>query len=159
MLSRFPVDVEVSLLRPISQPVEAHVHGFGSFLLDSVVDDSLGCAIVSFDGCSGLRVTQFLETLSHGEDFLSIGEMSSQFGFSSGCHDILDDSGKYQYSSIELSSVGVTKEQVASQSASGFRAYKVCGITVTLEYHVTLSIEDGTGWVAGGIVEEVTGSI
>ena len=95
MLSRFPVDMEVSLFSPVSQPVEAHVHSFRSLLFDGVIDDSLGRTIVCFDWCSGLRVTQLLETLSHREDLLCIGVKGSQFGFSSRCHDILDDAGKY----------------------------------------------------------------
>ena len=55
--SRLPIDMEMSLFGPVSEPVEAHVHGFGSLLFDSVIDDPLGYAVVSLDWGSWLGVS------------------------------------------------------------------------------------------------------
>ena len=73
MLAWFPVDVELSLLGSVSQPVEPHVHGFGSLLFDSVIDYSLGCTVISLDRCSWLGMSKFLEALSHWQELLCIG--------------------------------------------------------------------------------------
>ena len=54
VLSRFPIDMEVSLFSPVSQPVESHVHGFGSLLFDGVIDYPLGCTIIGLDRCGWL---------------------------------------------------------------------------------------------------------
>ena len=57
VLTRFPVDMEVSLFRPVSQPIEAHVHCLRSLLFDGVVDDSLGGTIICLDWRGRLWVT------------------------------------------------------------------------------------------------------
>ena len=43
-----PVKSELFLAdAPVSQPVEAHVHGIGMFWLHPFVDDAFGCQIVN----------------------------------------------------------------------------------------------------------------
>ena len=44
----------------VMEPVELHVHGFGSFGLDMTVDDVFSSAVVSLDRCRRLMMTQFL---------------------------------------------------------------------------------------------------
>jgi len=39
------------------EPIEAHVNGFGTFLLDSVIEDSAGSVVVSLQGHGRLGVT------------------------------------------------------------------------------------------------------
>jgi hypothetical protein len=44
--SFFPVNVKLALTNAVTNPVEAHVDGFGAFLLDSIVGDARGGAII-----------------------------------------------------------------------------------------------------------------
>ena len=44
-----PVDEELTLFDSIPDPVESHVHCFGSLLLDGVVGDAAGACVVCFD--------------------------------------------------------------------------------------------------------------
>jgi hypothetical protein len=44
----------------ISQPMEAHIHGFGTFWLHPFVDDAFGGGIVNLNGGGRLFVSHFL---------------------------------------------------------------------------------------------------
>ena len=44
----------------VTEPVELHVHDFGSFGLDTTVDDAFSSAVVSLDRSRRLTMTQFL---------------------------------------------------------------------------------------------------
>ena len=44
----------------VTEPVEVHVHGIGSFGLDTTVDDAFSSAVVCLDRSRGLMMTQFL---------------------------------------------------------------------------------------------------
>ncbi len=46
-VTRPPKDVKLTLARPVLNPIELHVNSFGKLLLDGVIDDSAGCAIIS----------------------------------------------------------------------------------------------------------------
>ena len=48
--ARSPMEPELLLCHPTSEPVESHIHWFGSFGLYLVVDYPIGCSIVSFYG-------------------------------------------------------------------------------------------------------------
>jgi len=52
-----PKDMKLTLPFAVTDPIEAHVNGFGTFLFDSVIYDSAGCVVVSLQGHGGLRVT------------------------------------------------------------------------------------------------------
>ena len=54
--SCFPINCKLLLFDPIAKPIEAHVCGFGSFLLCGAIEDSFGALIVGLDGCGRLRV-------------------------------------------------------------------------------------------------------
>ncbi len=54
-----PKDVILPLLLAITEPVEMHIHSLGSFLLDSVIDDTTGSVVVGLQRASGLRMPQF----------------------------------------------------------------------------------------------------
>ena len=59
VFSRAPVDAELFLEGSVAQPMEAHVHGFGFFGLDRVVDTGLSCCVVCLDWCLRLLVSEF----------------------------------------------------------------------------------------------------
>jgi hypothetical protein len=58
--ARFPMDTELALSDTVTDPIEAHVDGFGASLFDFVIDDAFGHCIVSFDGCCRLGPTQLI---------------------------------------------------------------------------------------------------
>ena len=56
-----PEDMELLLADTITDPIESHVNGFGTFLLDRIIGDA-GCgAIVSLDRSRGLRMAQLFK--------------------------------------------------------------------------------------------------
>ena len=57
--SLFPHYVELSLTDPVSDPVKAHINGFGSFLLYSVIGYAGSGAVVGHDDCGRLGVAKF----------------------------------------------------------------------------------------------------
>ena len=58
--SPLPQDGELPLGNSVPDPVEAHVNGFGSALLDGVIGNALGTFIVSDDCCGRLWMAHFL---------------------------------------------------------------------------------------------------
>ena len=61
VLSFFPVDVELSLANSVSYPVESHINGLGSFLLDCVIDDAFCTGVVCLDRGRWLGVAEKFE--------------------------------------------------------------------------------------------------
>jgi hypothetical protein len=47
--SGLPVDGELALVYPVSNPVETHAHGFGSALLNCIVGSAFIAFVVCFD--------------------------------------------------------------------------------------------------------------
>ena len=45
-VARGPKNKELALADTVSDPVESHIHGAGTFLFNGVVDDSIGTSIV-----------------------------------------------------------------------------------------------------------------
>ena len=70
----FPVDIKHTLADAVAQPVESHVHCFGTFLFDCFVDDTGCCAVVSFHWGGRLRMSHFNQALSEGDSFSSVQE-------------------------------------------------------------------------------------
>jgi len=52
-----PIHSELPLSGVVTDPVKAHVNGFGLFLFCGVIDDSLCTSAVCLDGCCWLGVT------------------------------------------------------------------------------------------------------
>ena len=61
---RPPVDEELSLASPVLDPIKAHVHGFGSFLLDGIVGKTFGGGVVDLHGGWRLWMAHFLQGTS-----------------------------------------------------------------------------------------------
>ena len=72
--SWFPKDVKLALAFAIAEPVKMHVHSFGAFLLDSIVDDPPGSVVVSLQQCGRLWMPQFFQSSVDGADSLGVEE-------------------------------------------------------------------------------------
>jgi len=82
-IARPPENMELALAFAIAEPVEMHVHHFGVFLFDHVIDDPTGSVVVSLQGSGGLGMAQFFQGSVDGADGLGIEEQGTQFSFSS----------------------------------------------------------------------------
>ena len=72
-LTRSPEEVELILVdTAVAEPMELHVHGFCFFGLDMTVDDVVSSAVVSLDGCRGLRTSQFLQFCVYFNSFACV---------------------------------------------------------------------------------------
>jgi len=69
-----PVNLELALRHPVTDPVETHVDGLGAALLDSVACDATGAFIVGDEGGGWLIVTQVSKCGADSAGFLAIVE-------------------------------------------------------------------------------------
>ena len=77
-----PLDGQLVLVNSVRDPVEPHVHSFGSLELMLAVGKSTGCGVISDDsGWSGLGMAHFPEDFPDENCFLSIVEESSYLSF------------------------------------------------------------------------------
>lgn len=81
-----PEDGVLILINAILKPIETHVNGLGTSLLDSVTEDALGTCIVCLNGGGWLWVAKVNESLADWAAVLSAHEGSSHFSFSSRGH-------------------------------------------------------------------------
>ena len=81
----------MTLTYSIAQPVEAHVHGFGSFLFDGVVGDPGGALVVELEGRGSLRVAEFFEGLTERDDVFCSEVACSCFCLLCGGHYCVDE--------------------------------------------------------------------
>ena len=67
-----PIDVKLSLVNAVADPIKAHVNCLGLLLFDGVIGDACGSAIVHLDGHWGLRMVQFNESCPEGQASLPL---------------------------------------------------------------------------------------
>ena len=101
VLRTFPVDVELFLPLSITNPVEAHIHCFGSALDYCVSEYANGTFVVELEWSGALGVANFGEGGSHGNGVFSVYESGSCFGFLYGGHDSVDDFAVDKNRSVE----------------------------------------------------------
>ena len=151
-----PIDLESTLLgNAVSEPVEAHVNDFESVLLDGVVEDTIGGAVVGSDRGRELFVSEFNESDSVWDCCTGIEVAYTDFGFSSGGEDILHDGCDGVEGGFEEFTIFLSEEEEAFCLASGSAGNKVGGITVNVEDHVAGAIEFDLVKVTSAIVKEI----
>lgn len=79
-----PVDVELALFDPVSDPIEPHVHGFRADLFYSLMYDSECCGIVGLYRGGRLGVAHLHKGSAKWDSFFGIEEQSANLGFSCG---------------------------------------------------------------------------
>ena len=139
----------------VSEPVEAHVDGFGSVLSDGGVDDAVGCAVVGANGGRRLWMAHFGECCSHWNGELGVHVEGSYFGFGGRGHDIFDNLCGNGGGAVDELFGFVAHVVESAGSASGLGGDKVHCIAVDVEDHVAGTVECGGVWVAGAVIEEV----
>ena len=79
-----PVDEELALADSVADPVEAHIHGFGSSLLHCFVADAGGTGVVCLNGSGWLWMPHVVEDgVEHGGLF-AVVKKGGKFGFGGG---------------------------------------------------------------------------
>ena len=69
----------------VLDPIEAHIDGFGSFLLYCAVCEVFRGRVVNADWSWWLRVPEILDGSAYWHDLLAIVKSGTDFGFSGGC--------------------------------------------------------------------------
>ena len=79
----FPIDNKLSLADAVTDPIKAHVHGFGLLLFYTIVGNAGGSGVVGYHWCWWLWVAKFLESDAFGDGFLAVMEQAAEFSFGS----------------------------------------------------------------------------
>jgi hypothetical protein len=74
VLCTFPVYVKLFLSLSIANPVETHIHRFGSALYYIVGEYAYSTLVVELERCGALGVAHFGECCSHGNGVFGIDE-------------------------------------------------------------------------------------
>jgi hypothetical protein len=69
-----PIDMVLFLPNAVANPIEAHIHGFGSLLFDGFVGDATGGAVVDNHRSRRLWVAQFVKSDAEGGAFFAVVE-------------------------------------------------------------------------------------
>ena len=83
VLSTVPHDIEKALRYSAFEPVKAHVHGFGCFWNQELVNETTCCGVVGSNGCLGLFVAHFLQCDAEGHCSFAIVEKGCKLGLGS----------------------------------------------------------------------------
>ena len=70
----FPVDDKLSLSNAVADPIETHINGFGMFLFDGVISNSVCSTVVGLDRCGWLWVPQLFKGNANRAGFFAIVE-------------------------------------------------------------------------------------
>ena len=153
---RPPINCELLLCFAVSQPVEPHVHCFGSFCLYFAVDDGVGHCIVGLDRCGGLFVAEFLEDNADVYRLSCHDVEGGEFGFCGRRHDVFYYVGDVENCSIIGGIIGIAgEEKMSACSASGFGFVEIAGVGVHCQDHVAGVICEDGFFLGGEVVEEL----
>ena len=88
-----PINEKLTLPVAVLDPIEAHIDGFGYFLLYGAVCETFHGRVVDVDCSWWLRVPEFLEGSVYRHGLLAIVKSGTNFGFSGGHHHVVEDLG------------------------------------------------------------------
>jgi hypothetical protein len=95
--------IHQKLLLPdtITNPVETHVHSFGTFLLDGVVGETFGSGVVHLHGGGWLGVLELSEGGAKRDGLLAIDVGATNFRLRSGSDNNVEDFANSENGSIQ----------------------------------------------------------
>jgi hypothetical protein len=102
-----PVDVELALADAVPYPIIPHIHCFGAALLDAVISNATGSAVVRDHQDRRLGVAKLFQGDSFGDSFFSIVEEPPELGFSVTGYSLAEDLGGDADGAVELGLWGV----------------------------------------------------
>jgi len=156
VLSCRPDHLEDSLAHSVSDPVVAHIDGFGPAELDGVVCDSYGSAVVGIDLCGRLGIAEAREDGAFEVGMLGVEVERCIFGLGCGAADGGDGAAERKDSAIEDIGGVVAVAAVVEASSDGTCALlgEMGSVGDDLELHVAGSEDDLVRWVSGGVTEK-----
>ena len=83
--------MKVALSDAVADPVKTHVNCLRALLLDDVIGNAEGGAVVRDHGSGRLGMTEFLQADSDRAGFFAVVEKSSEFGFGGAGQDFAHD--------------------------------------------------------------------
>ena len=89
----FPINEKLALSGAVLDPIEAHIDGFGYFLLYGAVLETFHGRVVNADCSWWLRVPKFLEVITYRHGLLEIVKGGTNFGFSGRRHHVVENIG------------------------------------------------------------------
>ena len=146
---------ELSLLNPVSQPMEAHVERFRHLQRDAAIGQTDSDFVVAKYWRRRLRVSHVVKYLSLVRRDARGGESAGVLCFGDERADNRDACGVGRYRVIERSGVGQVAEKVrAAGDTSGRRAGEVGGVREATKNHFGRSVDFSSVGVGGGVAEE-----
>ena len=85
----FSINEKLTLPGAVLDPIEAHIDGFGYFLLYGAVCETFRGRVVDADWSWWLRVPEFLEGSAYRHGLLAIVKSGTDFGFSGGHYHVV----------------------------------------------------------------------
>ena len=158
-----PINQELVLTDPVTDPVKTHVKSFCSFLLYTVVSKTHCRRVIDLYWGGRLRMAEFIERNTKGKGIAGGEEGGGNFGFGRGTHDVGEDfregmDGAVGDDGWRWGKVGVERtwaEEVNTGSATaGVFFGEVGSIAVEVENHVAGVIPDFGVGVGRCVVEE-----
>ena len=123
----FPINEKLTLPGAVLDPIEAHIDGFGYFLLYGAICETFRGRVVDTDWSWWLWVPEFLEGSAYRHGLLAVVKSGTDFSLSGGRHHVVKDLGYSMYRAIKrgvyerwlgrVSGV-VAKEIVATNTAA-----------------------------------------
>jgi hypothetical protein len=86
-----PPNIKLFLFYSVFDPVELHIHSFGSFLLDGVVDNAICGGVLSGEVSGVLVVTHLRKCCACEGAFFGVDKERSKFSFSDGRDHMFED--------------------------------------------------------------------
>ena len=97
----FSINEKLTLLGAVLDPIEAHIDGFGSFLLYGAICETLRGRVVDADWSCWLWVPKFLEGSAYWHGLLAVVKSGTDFSLSGGRHHVVKDIGDGMYRAIK----------------------------------------------------------
>jgi hypothetical protein len=85
------MDAELLLANAVADPAKAHVHRFGPFVFDSVVEDARGSAVVGLQRRWGLGMSELFEDDQDGAGLFAVVEEGYELSFGGTREDFAHD--------------------------------------------------------------------
>ena len=98
--AEFPINEKLTLPGAVLDPIEAHIDGFGSFLLYGAICETFRGRVVNADWCWGLWVPEFLEGSAYRHGLLAVVKSGTDFCLSGGRHHVVKDLGDDMYRAV-----------------------------------------------------------
>ena len=91
--SGFPINEKLTLPGAVLDPIEAHIDGFGYFLLYGAICETFRVRVVGADWSWWLRLPDFLEGSAYRHGLLAVVKSGTDFSLSGGRHHVVKDLG------------------------------------------------------------------